>query len=51
MENAFRDGEIKTTGQAFASILPPVSMFLKDNARAKKKLVILEKLRHFLLDT
>ncbi|GHT49468.1 DEAD/DEAH box helicase [Endomicrobiia bacterium] len=47
MENAFRDGEIKTTGQAFASILPPVSMFSKDNARAKKKLVILEKLRAF----
>lgn len=47
MENAFRDGEIKATGQAFAAILPPVSMFTKDNARAKKKLSVLDKLKAF----
>jgi type I restriction enzyme R subunit len=45
--NAFRDGEIKSTGTAFASILPPVSMFDKDNARSKKKSIVLEKLRTF----
>lgn len=45
--NAFRDGQIKATGMAFAGILPPVSMFDADNARAKKKGVVLEKLRTF----
>lgn len=45
--NAFRDGELKSSGMAFAGILPPVSMFDKDNARAKKKSVALEKLRMF----
>jgi type I restriction enzyme R subunit len=47
MDNAFRDGEIKTTGQAFANILPPVPIFSKDNVRAKKKLAVLEKLSAF----
>ncbi|MFN7902097.1 MAG: type I restriction endonuclease subunit R [Holosporales bacterium] len=45
--NAFRDGELKSTGTGFAGILPPVSMFDKDSARAKKKSVVLEKLRLF----
>jgi type I restriction enzyme R subunit len=45
--NAFRDGQIKATGMAFAGILPPVSMFDADNARAKKKGVVLDKLRAF----
>ncbi|MGE4384688.1 MAG: type I restriction endonuclease subunit R [Endomicrobiaceae bacterium] len=47
IDNAFRDGEIKSTGQAFAQILPPVSMFTKDNVRAKKKFAVLEKLKAF----
>jgi len=47
IDNAFRDSEIKSTGQAFAQILPPVSMFTKDNARAKKKFTVLEKLKAF----
>ena len=47
MANAFRDGELKSTGTAFAGILPPVPMFAEDNARAKKKSVVLEKLRVF----
>lgn len=45
--NAFRDGELKSTGMAFAGILPPVSMFNKDNARAKKKSIVLDRLRTF----
>ena len=45
--NAFRDGELKSTGTALAGIIPPVSMFDKDNARAKKKSLALEKLRMF----
>jgi type I restriction enzyme, R subunit len=45
--NAFRDGEMKSTGTGFASILPPVSMFDKNKARAKKKFLVLEKLRLF----
>ena len=45
--NAFRDAELKSTGTGFAEILPPLSMFDKDNTRAKKKLIILEKLKLF----
>ena len=45
--NAFRDGELKSTGTKFAGILPPVSMFNKDNTRAKKKKAVLERLKLF----
>ncbi len=45
--NAFRNGEIKSTGTVFADILPPISMFDKDNTRAKKKILVLEKLKSF----
>ena len=45
--NAFRDGELKSSGTGFASILPPVSMFDEDNSLAKKKTVVLEKLKTF----
>jgi type I restriction enzyme, R subunit len=45
--NAYRDGELKCTGTSFASILPPVSMFDKDNSKAKKKTIVLEKLKMF----
>ena len=47
MANAFRDGELKSTGTRFAGILPPVSMFDKHNTRAKKKRRVLEKLTAF----
>jgi type I restriction enzyme, R subunit len=47
MANAFRDGELKSTGTAFAGILPPVPMFAEDNSRAKKKSAVLDKLRAF----
>ncbi len=45
--NAFRGGELKSTGMAFAGILPPVPMFDKENRLAKKKAVVFEKLREF----
>ncbi len=45
--NAFRDGELKSTGTGFASILPPISMFDKENTRTKKKTIVLEKLKLF----
>jgi len=47
IENAFRDGELKSTGTSFAKILPPVSMFDKGNARSAKKSVVLDKLKAF----
>jgi type I restriction enzyme R subunit len=47
IENAFRDGQIQEAGQAFTDILPPLPMFLKDNAYSQKKLAVLEKLRAF----
>lgn len=47
IENAFRDGELKSTGTGFAKILPPVSMFNKDNARSVKKALVLERLKDF----
>lgn len=46
--NAFRDGTLKSTGTAFAGILPSVSLFDDGgNARARKKGAVLEKLRVF----
>ena len=46
LENAFRDGEIKTTGTDIDSIMPPVSRFGGGN-RAQKKQTIIEKLKAF----
>lgn len=46
IENAFRDGEIKTTGTDIDSIMPPVSRFGGGN-RAQKKQGIIEKLKGF----
>ena len=45
--NAFIDCELKSTGTGFAEILPPTPMFRKNNTRAKKKIVVLEKLKLF----
>ena len=47
IENAFRDGEIKTIGTDMDSILPPVSRFSKDGNRAQKKEAVIEKLKKF----
>ncbi len=46
LENAFRDGEIRTTGTDIDSIMPPVSRF-GGGTRAQKKQGIIEKLKGF----
>ena len=46
VENAFRDGEIKTTGTDIDKIMPPVSRFGGGN-RAEKKQTIIDKLLAF----
>ena len=46
MENAFRDGGIKTTGTDIDRLMPPVSRFGGGN-RAAKKQGVLEKLKSF----
>ena len=46
VENAFRDGEIKTTGTDIDSIMPPTSRF-GGGKRAAKKQTIIEKLKAF----
>lgn len=45
IENAFRDGTLKTTGTDIDRILPPMSRF--DQTRQAKKAVIIEKLKTF----
>ncbi len=46
VENAFRDGEIKTSGTDIDKIMPPVSRFGGGNRKQKKQTVI-EKLKAF----
>ena len=46
IENAFRDGEVKTTGIDIDRIMPPVSRF-GGSGRAAKKQTIIEKLKGF----
>lgn len=46
MENAFRDGEVKTTGTDIDKLMPPVSRFGGGNRTAKKQGVI-DKLKGF----
>ena len=45
MDNALRDGMLKTTGTAIDKIMPPVSRF--GGSRAAKKQEIIEKLMTF----
>lgn len=51
IESAFRDGYIPTTGTHITKVLPPMSMFQKDdkgvNIRMKKKESVLEKFKQF----
>lgn len=47
LENAFRDGEIKTTGTDIDKLMPPVSRFGGGGARAKKKQTVIDKLKRF----
>ena len=46
LENAFREGEVKTVGTDIDKLMPPVSRFGGGN-RAKKKQTIIEKLKNF----
>lgn len=46
LENAFRDGEIKTTGTNIDKIMPPVSRF-SGGARDKKKQDVIDRLKIF----
>ena len=46
MENAFRDGAIKTTGTDIDKLMPPVSRFGGGN-RAQKKQNVIEKFKVF----
>jgi type I restriction enzyme R subunit len=47
MDNAFRDGILKTTGTDLDKILPPVSRFSGGGGRAVKKQGVIEKLFKF----
>ncbi len=47
VENAFRDGEIKTIGTDIDKIMPPVSRFGGGGNRDKKKQTIIDKLKGF----
>lgn len=46
MENAFRDGEIKTAGTDIDALLPPISRF-GSGTRAKKKQSVIDKFKGF----
>lgn len=46
MDNAFRDGAVKTTGTDIDRLMPPVSRFGGGN-RAAKKQGIIEKIQAF----
>lgn len=46
LENAFRDGEIKTTGTDIDKLMPPVSRF-GGGGRAQKKQSVIDKLKAF----
>lgn len=47
LENAFRDGEIKTAGTDIDKLMPPVSRFGGGGARAKKKQRVIDRLKAF----
>ncbi len=47
MRNAFRDGNVATTGTDIAKVLPPVSRFSKTGERTKKRESVIEKLTRF----
>lgn len=46
IENAFRDGEVKTTGTDIDKLMPPISRFGGGN-RAIKKQTVIDKLKQF----
>lgn len=47
VQNAFRDGNVSTTGTAITKVLPPVSRFSPDGERTKKRQSVLGKLTGF----
>ena len=47
INNAFRDGEIKTFGVDFDKLLPPISRFSREENRQEKKNSIADKLIRF----
>ena len=47
VRNAFRNGNVATTGTAIAKILPPVSRFSPSGERSKKRESVLDKLMSF----
>lgn len=47
IKNAFRNGDIATTGTAITKILPPVSRFSPTGERTKKRESVIEKLTRF----
>lgn len=47
INNVFRDGYVPTTGTAVNKILPPVSLFTKNNDRGKRRTSVLDKLKSF----
>ena len=47
VNNAFRDGELKTTGVGIDSLLPPMRRFGGNSNRAEKKQTVIEKLKAF----
>lgn len=47
INNAFRDGYVQTSGIDLGKVLPPVSLFTKNNDRGKKRISVLEKIINF----
>ncbi|OPY84620.1 MAG: Type I restriction enzyme EcoR124II R protein [Smithella sp. PtaU1.Bin162] len=47
VKNAFRNGNVATTGTALAKVLPPVSRFSPGGERSKKRETVLDKLTRF----
>ena len=47
VENAFRDGVLKTTGTDVDRLMPPVSRFGGGGSRDKKKQTVIDKLKVF----
>ena len=48
IENALRDGEVKTTGSGVDKLLPPMGRFSGGGNRAEKKKTVIERLKGFL---
>ena len=47
IDNAFRDGELKTTGVGIDNLLPPMRRFGGGSNRAEKKQTVIERLKAF----